>query len=823
MKKKHIINVGELKVDLSELVPDIRGIEDMTETIVKEDFPESRLRQFDIKLKPFAGFQDLAEWDRVLLERYQPLYLSWQTTCDHCGKGPCDLRRAKGLCGLDLDTYQAKLSLLDACKGAIAQVSRSRDLLNYALKLFGGEKGISLGKSIGYPSNNIAVLTGMNPRNLSELNRALSYAESQILELQASAELAQRDASDLEKKTLHVGSLIFLAMEVEELIKICCFGFSSVGDLELTDYANYPEATTWVGLGSVDTSKPVITFVGNNFLAAWSAANYLRENNLEDKIEVCGIGAVGHDLVRFYPKGRVLTSTAKAVKAIRSGIPDVIVASECCLNLDILDDARRVGSKVIATSSKLNLDLPERTGDSIGDIIDELLRGLPGAIILEPAKAGELAVKLAQKLERKDSYLLTREQIKEYAAECDECDSCFKVCPNNLPISRALRMAQDDFSGLVEIYEKCFFCKRCERACPKGIPIIDLILGASQEEIKQDKFLMRAGRGPLSHLEFRDLTFGLVLGGNGPGIVCLLGCGSYPGSDNELAEMAKEFLERNCVVMTAGCAAADVARHFDEGEGKFIFEQYPSFVGLRGLTNCGGCSAISHILAGVFKLGQLGGGVPTRANYVQSVDYAFQRTPIVVILWGASSDEMYAQAAGFARAGVRVVVGPSGNSFRRYLVGNKYDLEKWWIFDGITGDKREIDPSPPHLIFPVETKEEAIVMTMKLFLMSCDLRESRLSTLDNYTETHEQFFGELPDDWHFYTRSSLELPVKKRMRFLSLLKKEHGWEIDRTMIKRVRHRDGRMMSFDKYVESYGVQQGRYSTMLPRFIIRKGKE
>ena len=66
-------------------------------------------------------------------------------------------------------------------------------------------------------------------------------------------------------------------------------------------------------------------------------------------------------------------------------------------------------------------------------------------------------------------------------------------------------------------------------------------------------------------------------------------------------------------------------------------------------------------------------------------------------------------------------------------------------------------------------------MALKLCFTTCALRDPRLSTIDNYTEIHEKYFGQLPDDWTFYLRSPLELHVMKRMRFLKILRDEYGW------------------------------------------------
>jgi acetyl-CoA decarbonylase/synthase complex subunit alpha len=406
--------------------------------------------------------------------------------------------------------------------------------------------------------------------------------------------------------------------------------------------------------------------------------------------------------------------------------------------------------------------------------------------------------------------------VAEAGSKCTECDACFHACPNSLQISTALKGANGKTAS--DLFDSCIYCGKCEDVCPEKIPVIDCIIADSQKKIAADNFKMRAGRGPLSHIEFRDLTFGLVLGGNGPGLIALLGCGHNKESTDELADIALELLDRNCAVMTAGCGAAEIAAKIHPENKKFMQENYLSMATLKGLVNCGGCSGISHIGAAIYNLASLGGGIAIHGNFDQPADYSLNRAPFVVVIWGPASDRMMAQAAGFARAGASVVIGPSGFKYNRSLISNKYDRKHWKMFDGMKGTEREIDPCPMHLIYPVETKEEAITMAIKLCIIPCALRDSRLSTIDNYTETHQKFFGSFPDDWSLFLRSPLELPVMKRIKMLSLLKKE-GWVIDQKIVARAKNRDGKMVSMEEYTETYGIKQGQYATLVKRLIMR----
>ena len=798
---KKIVKVGDCEVDLEEVVRDLRGVEDIATDIIKE-MGERRVKQWKPKLNILAHASDIAEWDSVLLNRYHPLYTSIPST-------PTIME----------ESNQAKLSLQDTCKGLFKQLTFARDLLEFAIKVFGRNREIDMGSSITYPTMNTSMLTGFYTKNLDDMDRALSYAEAQLSELLLAAYFGSESVTEFEEKALHAGALTFLVMEIAETIKMCCFEFFNAGNHPATEYSDSPPVEIEVGMGAVDRTKPVIVFFGNNFLPAWFAVEHVKAKGLEDAIEICGVGAVGHDIPRFYNGGKVLTSAVKARKVTRAGIPDVVVASETCLDFDLVAEAKRVDAKVVAYGYKAGSGLEDRSDDSVDDILKTVMENdLPGVRITIPEKAGELAVKLAiaikQKGNRKENYLLA--ELKEEASRCNSCDICVDVCPNKQTISKAM----DDVSALADIYDNCIFCGECERACPEGVPIMDLIMSAAATtgKLKGDKYLMRAGRGPMSELEWRDLTFGIILGGNGPGMINIIGCGNHPGSEREVAEMARYFLERNALVTVSGCVAADVAKYFDENG--FLFEQYIAAGVLKGLVNFGGCTAISHVPAAIYRGALVGSGYTPKANWTQIADYLYARLPVVVIMWGAATEEMYAVAAGLVRSGIPVVIGPSGFKFKRYFLGDKDDRSKWWMYDGVTGEKKEVEPCPMHMLVPVDTKEEAIAMCAKLLHRPLALRDPRLASLEAENEAYKTFFGEYSDDWHLYVRSEQELHVMRRAELLRKLGQEHGWEIEGMKIKRARHRSGELMDMQEYNKRYGIQLGRYSTLVPRLITRK---
>ncbi|MFC1823803.1 4Fe-4S dicluster domain-containing protein [Thermodesulfobacteriota bacterium] len=806
-KKGEIMEqLGEFNIDLTDITPDIRGKEELVRKILRTDFNETRFRQYDTKIRPFLRAEELFnDWDRTLLERYRPLFTNPET------------KNGRGKPKMAPPADQARKALKEALSGATKSVASAREVLEAALKAVGPEAPIDLGMSIAYPACNTAVLAGFYPETLKEIDEALSYAEKQLAENAAVLEQGTGEPLELEGRVLHMGSVEVLATECEELVKICCFDYISTGDLPAPEMPSYPDVRTPVGLGTVDRDKPVLAFFGDNFLPIFHTVGRLEEEGLDKGIEITGLGNAGHELVRFYRDGKILTSTGKAIKGIRLGIADLIVASDSCFPLDVVAQAKKAGIPVLVTGPRGSYAASDRSQETVKKITGRLKKR-QSVLVHSIEKAAEVVTGFFKDFPGKMGRVPGETATQPAMEKCTECEKCFHACPNSLQISLALK--GKDGASPSDLYDTCIFCGQCEAVCPEKIPIIDCILAASGDKISEDQFRMRPGRGPISHLGFRDLTFGLVLGGNAPGFVALLGCGHYPGSDKELNEMAKELLDRNCMVMTAGCGAADVARQIDPETGKAFPENYLSLATLKGMVNCGGCSAISHILASTYKGPLLGGGISVKANFDQPSDYIFNRTPLAIIMWGTASDKMMTKALGFARAGTPVIIGPSGFKFSQMLVGNKYDRDSWTMYDGLTGETKEVDPSPPHLIYPVETKEEAITMAVKLCFVPCALRDPRTSTIDNYTEIYQQYFDEFPDDWPLYVRSPLELHVMKRMKLLKMLRDEFGWEVDRTQVTKVKNRAGKLVGLEEYVDNYGLKQGAYATMVKRLVMRE---
>ncbi|MFH2013240.1 MAG: hypothetical protein ABIJ37_11185 [Pseudomonadota bacterium] len=823
-KKKLFGRVGTTDIDLTKATRDIRGIENVVKTAIEDNWSENLVNQMKVWVTPYPHAIDIEEMDRILLDKYPPLYTNTIKECFDCLQGPCDLEKVKGICGLTLEPFQAKLSLQSAAKGLAMHISTCKDLLDHCIKEFGEDKEIKFGKNIAYGMMNVEVMLGFSPKTLREVKDVLAYAEGQLSELLTAANAGrENDVVDLEAKVFHAGSVLLMVMDLTEWLKYNFFDFLWAADKELMDVPNFPEPTTEVGLGTVDTSKPVLVFMGNDFLPAWMAVKYMKDNGLEDKIEFTGIGAVAHDMVRFYDKAKILTSPTRANKALRLGMGDVIVLSDMCCKVDVLEEAIKTDTRVIVTSFTSTFGLPERSEDSVDDIVNDLEKGTPAVLVLDVKKAGEVAVKLVQKMQGKrkgkDSHHLTTDEIKKYASKCTDCDACFRACPGNVINGETLKAAKEgDFSKLADCHEKSTYCGKCEQACSEGIPLMDMFLSANPETIKEDNFKMRAGRGPFSNLEVRDIAITMF---TLPCIINITGCCNYPGAESEVARMAKEFVQLNYSVNVAGCIAQDIARWKDERTGKSLYETYPGLYNPRALANCGGCSAQSHVVTSpLYKLGYIGFRNPFKATLAQANDFLI-RFPTVTILWGPANDLAYAVASAHARAGIRVIVGPNGSKFKKYLLGNKYDRSKHMWIHGNTGEKRETEPVDEHILMPVETVDEAIALVPKFSFGVQEVENSKANKFDLYLTAYKKKFGEWPDDWHLYIRKDTEIPITKKAKILRLLEEEHGWEIDRKKgrVVKAKHRNGQMMDPGEFIEAYGFRPGQYFTGLRRLVYK----
>jgi acetyl-CoA decarbonylase/synthase complex subunit alpha len=152
------------------------------------------------------------------------------------------------------------------------------------------------------------------------------------------------------------------------------------------------------------------------------------------------------------------------------------------------------------------------------------------------------------------------------------------------------------------------------------------------------------------------------------------------------------------------------------------------------------------------------------------------------------SQKAFAIATGANRLGIPVIVGPQGSKYRRLYLGRKDKEEDWYTYDARTGDKVYIGPSPEHLFFVAESKEEATVMATKLCMRPNDTTKGRAIKLTHYIDLHKRLYGTLPDDLHMLIRTEYEIPITVKDEVMQFLK-EKNWKakpyLDPTLLSRL--------------------------------------
>ncbi|RJS89216.1 CO dehydrogenase/acetyl-CoA synthase complex subunit epsilon [Candidatus Bathyarchaeota archaeon] len=720
---------------------------------------------------PFPSITDLRDWDRKLLSRYRPFYMPFCDLCCLCTFGKCDLTGNKrGACGIDMATQQSRIVLLAACIGVSAHAGHARHLLEHLKEYYGEDTPLDVAMNTDLEAPNTRLVCGVRPRTIGDLEDVLDYVETQIVHLVSSCHTGQEgDNIDFESKVFHAGMLDHVAMEVADIVQIASL------DLPKGD----PEAPmTQIGFGTIDKSKPVIMVIGHNVLPSVDIIDYLMERNLFGEVEVGGLCCTAIDMTRYNNKmAKIIGPISWQMRFIRSGIPDLIVVDEQCIRVDVVQQAQKIGAPVIATNEKSCLGLPDRTHADPKEIVEELAEGkVPGVLILDPKKVGEVAVEAVLRIapKRRGFKTLTREEVQEAAKRCRGCLECVRACPNTLPIQEAVKAAsQGDFSKLAALYDLCVGCARCEHACPEGFPIISFMNRAAEEKIADERFNIRVGRGAVQDVEIREVGRSIVLG-EIPGILALVGCANYPRGGVEVARLAEEFLKRRYIVVATGCAAMSIAMVKNE-EGETLYERYPGIFDAGGLLNIGSCVSNSHISGAAIKIASIFAKRPLRANYEEIADYIYNRVGAVGVAWGAMSQKAASIAAGFWRLGVPVIVGPHGSKYRRMLLGRKEREEDWYVYDARTGRRVYVGPVPEHLFYAAETLEEAMVMVAKLCMRPNDTSKGRAIKLTHYIDLHKRYYGTLPEDLPLYVRRESDIPFTMRSEILKVLKAA-GWE-----------------------------------------------
>ena len=756
------MKVKELKTDIGV----VKDLEVSFGRIFEETWTEP------VGTTPFPAVTDLRAWDMRLLERYKPFYMPFCDVCCLCTMGKCDLSRGKrGACGLNMAAQQSRIVLLACCIGAATHVAHARHLVEHLADHYGRDAPIDVGGfSVEVEAPITRLVCGIRPRKIGDLEDVLDYLEGEIVHLLSATHTGQEGSElDFESKVFHAGMVDHVGLEVADIAQIAAYGFPKADpDAPLTE----------IGFGAVDSAKPVVLVIGHNVPPSVAIVDYLKKNRLYGSVEVCGLCCTAHDLTRYEPTAKIVGPISWQLRFIRSGIPDVVVVDEQCIRADSLVEAQKIHAPLIATSDKNCLGLPDRTHDPADEIVSDLVEGkVPGVLILNPAKAGEVVVKTALKIAPRRNKFKSIPNIEEMidgAKTCRKCDDCRRACPNDLPIVEALsKVAEGKTEQLAELLDGCIGCGRCESACPVNLPIHSYMEIAAEKKLKEEKFKIRVGRGAIQDIEIRNVGSPIVLG-EIPGVIAFVGCANYPHGGDEVAKMCEEFAKRRYIVTASGCSAMSIAMHKNE-EGKTPYEEFPGAFDAGCLTNVGSCVSNSHIAGAAIKISSIFAKRNLRGNYEEIADYILNRVGAVGVAWGAMSQKAAAIASGFWRLGIPVVVGPHGAKYRRMLLGRKDRQEDWYVYDARTGNRVYVGPAPEHLFYAAETKEEATVMIAKLCMRPNDTTKGRAIKLTHYIDLHKRLYGTVPDDVELFVRTIADIPITMKDEIMNVLEKK-GWK-----------------------------------------------
>jgi len=775
-----------VNLKIRELNSDIARLRDINLTIgaINNDKWEESMGP-----TPFPSLTTLRNWDLTLLNRYKPFYLPFCDLCCLCTYGKCDLTGTKrGACGISMPAQQSRTVLISACIGAATHIGHARHLLDHLIERYGSDFPINVGETgVEVEAPVTRLVCGIKPVTLGDFEPVLDYCENQVTQLLSVTHVGQEGNNlDFESKVLHAGMIDQLGMEVADIAQISALGFPK---------ADPESSLADLGLGTVDASKPVILVIGHNVPPSTEIIDYLRKENLASDVEVTGICCTALDITRYSSKAKIIGPISWQLRYIRSGIPDVIVIDEQCVRADTLQESAFIHAPLIATSEKNCLGLDDRTNDPVDEIVQDFVTGKKtGALILDPVKVGEVAVRTSigiAPLRKKHKNLPEgTDAIIALAKKCTQCVLCRRACPNDLPLPAAIKAAaQGNLSLLDEIYDDCIGCGRCEPACTQKIPIHSLIVAAAGKKTRDETYCIRTGRGAIQDVEIRKVGGPIVLG-EIPGVVAFVGCANYPKGSREVAEMCMEFAKRKYIVCTSGCSAMSAGMYRNE-DGKTAYELYSGAFEAGGIVNVGSCVSNAHIAGAAIKIASIFAKRPLRGNYEEIADYVYNRVGAVGVAWGAMSQKAASIAAGFWRLGIPVVVGPHGTKYRRMLLGRSDKEDDWYVYDARSGKKVYGGPVPEHLFFAAETKEEAMVMIAKLTMRPNDTSKGRANKLANYIDLHKRLVGGIPSDVHLLVRTLADVPLTMKDEIITHLH-DNNWKEnpipDPTLLARMIHK-----------------------------------
>jgi acetyl-CoA decarbonylase/synthase complex subunit alpha len=723
---------------------------------------------------PKPTIPSLRDWFMRLMNRYPPFYMSISDVCELCTFGKCNLSKGRrGACGINLEGAISKLVSAACCIGASCHSAHGDHLLHWIFEKY-GDIPLDYGDAVNVEMPICRLVTGIKPQKLKDLYEPMAWVQQTITHVLAAAHTGQEGSNlDYEVKAFTAGLADGVGMEIADAVQMAAYGFP-MGD---------PDAPlVECGMGTIDRNKPNILMIGHNVAPGVELVDYMREKGYEHKIDIGAICCTAHDMTRYYESAKVVGAISKQLNYIRTGVPDVVMVDEQCINLKVYDEAQKIKAPFIATNDKCMFGLPERSDDPLTSIVDDLATyKVPGVLLLDHEKAGQVAAEVALRVHdaRKElKFLPNEEEIIQDALRCTSCGNCQRNCPNNLPLVDIMQMAQKgEWKEIAKIAPKCLMCGRCEDDCvSQNLSPMDMIIYADKEHIATEKFMMRSGRGMVTGPEIRNVGAPIVMG-EIPGVVAIVGCANYHSDDNEVALIAKEFLERGFIVMVSGCGAMDIARWVDPDTGNSLYEDYPGDFDRGCILNVGSCVSNPHITGTVCKVANIFARRPLRGNFEEIADYSLNRVGAVGLAWGAMSQKAASIASHVNGLAIPVVVGPHSAEYRRMYLGREDKTETWECIDGRTGNRMPEGPFPEHLLVTAEDINECMVLLAKMCFRQADGIKGRSIKLAHYIDLSQKYLNKFPDAEELakFVRVEADVPPNLKDKVISMIK-EIGWE-----------------------------------------------
>ncbi|MHA1728554.1 MAG: CO dehydrogenase/acetyl-CoA synthase complex subunit alpha [Promethearchaeota archaeon] len=722
---------------------------------------------------PKPCIAELRPWFLRLMERYPPFYMPINDICELCTYGKCNLSRGRhGACGIDLNGACAKIVTAACCIGASCHSAHGDHLMHWLMEKY-GDYPIDFGGEIDVEMPITRMITGIKPQKLSDLNEAMAWAQHQITHVLASCHTGQEGAYiDYEVKSFAAGLADGVGMEISDAVQIAAYGFpKGDSDAPLIE----------VGMGTVDRNKANVLMIGHNVAPGIELVEYMKEKGYESKLDIGAICCTAIDLTRYYNAAKVVGAISKQLNYIRTGVPDVIMVDEQCINLKVFDEAQKIKAPFIASNDKCMFGLPERSDDPLEEIVEDLASyKVPGVLLLDHTKAGQVAVEVALRVRdkrREMKFLPEPEEIMKEAMKCTGCGNCQRNCPNDLPLVDIMSWAKEgNWEEIAKYAQECLSCGRCEDDCTsQNLSPLNVIVYASREYIANEKFMMRAGRGPVRDTEIRKVGAPLVMG-EIPGIVAIVGCANYHAKDNEVALIAEEFLKRGYIVLATGCGAIDIGRYKTE-DGGSLYEEYAGDFDRGCLVNIGSCVSNPHITGAVAKVANIFARRPLRGNFEEIADYSLNRVGAVGLAWGAMSQKAASIASHVTGMAIPTVVGPHSVEYRRMYLGRDDLDEKWECYNGRTGEKIQECPAPEHLLVTAEDLNECMVLLAKLVIRPSDGTKGRSIKLAHYIDLSLKYMKKFPDAEELakFIRIESDIPTSLKDKVFKMIKSV-GWE-----------------------------------------------